>query len=185
MSKLNDCAGKLRQLLKEVERTEAAYQQALNLLKALDAGQHVDISGLGMKLTFEDGTEVPVPVASSPEELTDVAARAVNFIGNDLGRLWTAIHEVAGEATQHFDEAVARAKQQAVNVLPGVDSLPQPGVKLTPGVDSSPQPAAALVNPEPKGQEAVAGPAAVAGPQAPVVPRLSPVTTTDVTDQKR
>lgn len=184
MSKLNDCAGKMRLLLDEVDRTEAAYRKALNLLQALDTNQQVDLSGLGMKLTFDDHTEVPVPMSGNPAALAETVAGSVNFLGNETGRLWTEIYMVATEAKQHFDDAVQRAHAQAQAQQTAAPPQPQmPTQQPQLPVPGQPQPPMGGV-PAGNAPAPAVGPSRPQG-QAPTVPKLNPVQTTDVTHEKR
>lgn len=157
MSKLRDCNGKINQLLQAADSADNSYQYALRLYRALESGQDVDLSGLGMKLTFEDGTEVPVPMTGDHAHILAAVEQSVTFLASETIRLWGEIYRVAGEANKHCAEAVERANQQQVQQQ--LQPLP-------------PQPVVAGGSVQPVGQ-------------VPIIPRLGPINTVDVTAQKR
>lgn len=144
MSKLRDCADKLRQLVLAAETNDTAYQQALLMLKSLDSNPDVDLSGMGLKLVFDDGTEVPVPLGGDTELLHSVAGSAVAFLGEDGVRIWEEIYKVATEANNHCQAAVRHALQRAEQqqqthlappdgpAVPPSSPLPPPGLHSTP-----------------------------------------------------
>jgi len=107
MAKLSDCRDQVVGLLSNVDEATQNYRDAANLLAMLD--QEDDklpaLNGIGLQLRFASGQSIPVPLPSDPAQLRDLAERSVNFLGEEIARLWHEIHKASASAVQHCQEA--------------------------------------------------------------------------------
>lgn len=168
MSVINDCVAQLHRLLHEFESTEASYGLARRLYQALSDGEDPDLTGIGMKITFGDSHEIPVPFSADRERLMEDVVSAANFLGQEIFRLWGEMHRVTGAAVDHCQAA---AKQADAPELPQQPQQPPVGLPLTqsaPPFTQAGMPATAQQVP------------AQQVPAQQQVPRLTPVSTTDV-----
>ncbi len=160
MSHLDDCRVKMGQLLAESERVEVSYRQARELYEALNSGDPVDLSGIGMALVFNGGEGIPIPITTDRAELTEKVAQAVNFLGSAVVTTWAEIFATAAAAKQHCDQAAAVGQADE-------SPMQQPPVDQT---GTSPP----ATPPQASPGQAPAAPAAVAQP-GPTPVRTEPV----------
>ena len=181
--RLDDCHQKITALLAEIDSTNESYRIGQQALQALDSGEPVNMSGVGMNIIFGDAT-IPVPLPSDQESFAERVAEGVSFLGEELVRLWNELHATALVAKQHCDAARAQAQaaqQQGQQPPPAMETVPHaaqqpPPPAQPPAAPQAPTPVRVQEVPQQVGPQVVSG----ASPVQSVIRQPGPIRTTPV-----
>jgi len=124
--KLEVCLESLMECATQLDRASKLYQQVNGALQTAHADpEQIATTELGLQLVI-GGLAVPVPMPSEQGQRLAYIEEAVNFLGEDVIRLWNRVYEIGNEAVNHCNAAARAAAQQQAPPAQAPQPAPPP-----------------------------------------------------------